>query len=363
MRRLTPSELHALKVAELALDPSAVDLTSVEGLAGALRRAASFLCPCTAATLTRAVVRPLRGLTDDLEATKASVEEILEAVIAHGDILEQRDVDENASGSAAALLYAAPPSFVVRGSGTVILLGIAADQLSPLPDDLDGRIEYVHHVRHLKPAQGEDLRHELRQLGLIDLSYEKWLNAPPTETAEQHVLRLNALLDAAQPSRDIPGLLLMDPERPVRYYRGRWVDVRSHSGRFVARRAQAYGAHLWCYVQLRAGNPERMTDFPVVNSRWRGCDEAWRLQMALDAQRGEPQRFRVRTSQVNTRVIEFFSPVPMWARRRWDAIGEPVSSSGCLFAYRIADAEVEEELYFIRTALWLADIAQDTNRS
>lgn len=364
MRRISHSELHALKVSELSLDPDATDLTTVEALAGALRRAASFLCPRTAPSLIRAVVHPLRGLVDDLAATAVLVEEILDAAIAHGDILEQRNVDENTTAGGTTLLYAAPPSYLMRKSDTILLLGIASDHLSALPEDLENRIQYVHHVRLLRPADGEDLRNELRRLGLIELSYDRWLNAPPMETAEQHLTRLNAVLDAAEPSRDIPGLSLMDPDRPVRYYRGRWVDPKAQSGRFVARRAQAYGAHLWCYVQMQAGNPERMVDFPVANSsRWRGCDEAWRLQMALDARRGQPQQFRVRASQGRTSVIEFFSPVPMWARRRWDAVGEPVSSSGCLFAYRIAGAEMEEELHFIRTTLWLGELAEGTNRS
>src|SRR5262245_25960556 len=92
MRRLTVGEVHAQKVAELGLDPTALDLTSIEGLASAVRRAATFLCPCSAATLVRGVVRPLRGLVPDLEALKGLVEETLEAMIAHGDILEQRDL-------------------------------------------------------------------------------------------------------------------------------------------------------------------------------------------------------------------------------------------------------------------------------
>lgn len=361
MRQLTPGELHALKVAELSLDSSAVDLTSVEALAGALRRAASFLCPCTAPTLIRAVVQPLRGLVDDLEAARVSAEDILEAAVSHGHILEQRDVASGAANTTASLLYAAPPSFVVRKSGAVILLGITSDQLSALPDDLERRIEYVHHVRHLKPVAGDDLRRELEQLGLIELRYDRWLNAPVAETAERHVSRLDALLDSAEASRDIPGLSLLDPERPVRYYRGRWVDPRSQTGRFVARRAQAYGAHLWCYAQVRDGNPERMIDLPVAASRWRGCDEAWRLQMALDARRREPQRFRV-WRQGSRAVLEFFSPVPMWARRRWDAVGEPVSSSGCLFAYRISEAELEEEIQFMRNVLWLDELTLSTRR-
>jgi hypothetical protein len=355
-------EVHAQKVAELGLDPSAVDLTSIEAIAGALRRAASFLCPCAAATLVRGVVRPLRGLVDDLEAVKALVEDTLEAVIAHGDILEHRDVEQDPGHGTAALLYAAPAGFVARESGTVILLGAASDQLSALPDDLETRIEFVNHLRRLSPAPGEDLRADLAQLGLIEISCTGWLRAPPAETPAQHVSRLDRLLDAAQPSRDVPGLTLLDAVRPVCYYRGRWVEPRSQSGRFVARRSQAYGSQLWCYVQLREGNPERLIDFPVTGSRWRGCDEAWRLQMAIDAQRGEPQRFRMLSGPGDTRVMEFFSPVPMWARRRWDAVGEPVLGSGCLFAYRLAEVEFPEEQRFAREALWLDEIMGSVQR-
>lgn len=357
MRRLSAAEVHEQKVAELGLDPTALDLTSIEAIAGALRRTASFLCPCTAATLVRSVVRPLRGLVDDLEAVKILVEDTLDAVIAHGDILEHSNMEESLRHETSALLYVAPAAFVARESGKVILLGIASDQLSALPDDLDARIEYVNHLRRLNPVQGEDLHSDLIQLGLMELSCTDWLRMPPTETAEQYLSRLDRLLDVANPSRDIPGLKLLDSDRPVRYYRGRWMEPRSQSGRFVARRSQAYGADLWCYVQLRNGNPERLVDFPMAGSRWRGCDEAWHLQMAIDAMRGKPQQLRIRAGPKGSRLMEFFSPVPMWARRKWDAVGEPVSSSsGCLFAYRLAEVELAEELHFAREVLWLDEL-------
>lgn len=363
MRQISAAELHALKVAELSLDPDAVDLTSVEALSGALRRAASFLCPCTAATLVRTIVRPLRGLIGDVEAIQTTVDDTLEAMVAHGDLLEHRSVDDGREAGGPALLYAAPPSFVARKSGAMILLGIASDQLSALPEGLERRIEYVQHVRHLRPSPGEDLRRDLQELGLIELSQERWLNAPRAETPAEHVARLNRAIEAVAPSREIPGLLILDPERPVRFYKGRWADVRqTHSGRFMGRRAQAFGAHLWCYVEVNKGRPERMVDFPIGNSRWRGCDEAWRFQMAADAQRGQPQQFRTRYGHNGTRVVEFFSPVPMWARRRWDAIGEPVASSGCLFAYRIPETEVGEELDYMRRVLWLQELATERGR-
>lgn len=355
MRRLSAAEVHAEKVAELGLDPIALDLTSVEAIACALRRAASFLCPCTAPTLVRGVVRPLRGLVETLDDTKGLVEDTLQAIIAHGDILEHRDIQAEPEHGVAALLYAAPPSFVARETGAVILLGVTSDQLSALPDDLEARVEYVNHVRRLSPAPGEDLPSDLLDVGLIQTSYNDWLRAPPLDTSAQHLARFDELLDAAQPSRDVPGLSLLDAARPVRYYRGRWVELRAQSGRFVARRAQAYGADLWCYVEIRDGNPERLIDLPVAGGRWRGCDDAWRLQLAIDAQRGEPQRLRIRPGPEGTRVMEIFSPVPMWARRRWDAVGEPVSASGCLFAYRFAEADLAEEVRFAREVLWLSE--------
>ncbi len=362
MRRVSVAEIHAQKVAELGLDPSAVDLSSTEAIAGALRRAASFLCPCTRPTLVRTALRPLRGLVNDLDAIKGLVEETLEAIIAHGDLLEHRDIEGDLGRGIAVLLYAAPAGFVSRESGSVILLGVTSDHISALPDELEKRIEYVNHLRRLSPEPGEDLRSELLQLGLIEISYRGWLKGPPRETLLQHVARQDQLLDVAAPSRDVPGLLLLDPMRDVRYYRGRWVEPRAQSGRFVARRSQAFGSDLWCYVEMHNGNPERLVDFPLAGSLWRGCDEAWHLQMAIDARRGEPQRFRVHIAPERTHVMEFFSPVPMWARRRWDAVGEPVQATGCLFAYRLLDTELAEELDFARDALWLCEITGSERR-
>ena len=362
MKQLSAAEVHAAKVAELGLDSGVFDLTSVEAIAGALRRAAGFLCPCTAPTLIRGVVRPLRGLVDDLEKIKDLVEETLEGMIAHGDILEHRDIEGDPGDGPSSFLYAAPAGFIARESGALILLGVASDQSSVLPDELEARVQHVNHVRRLSPRLGEDLRSELLQLGLIGISYNGWLKSPRRETCAQYLARHDRLLDAAQVSHDVPGLLLLDPTRSVRYYRGRWAEPRDQSGRFVARRSQAYGADLWCYLQMRDGNPERLTDLPVGGSRWRGCDEAWYLQMAIDAQRGEPQRFRLRPGPEDTWVLEFFSPVPMWARRRWDAVGELVSASGCLFAYRLAEAELAEEMRFAREALWLDEMSGNGQR-
>lgn len=356
MKRLSVAEVHAHKVAELGLDPNEVDLTSPEGFAGALRRAASFLCPCSAATLLRAVVAPLRGIATNLDEAKELAESTLEALVAHGDLHEQPDL-QNDGASARVLLYAAPGSFVVRQSGLAILLGVIVGQRSPLPPELARRIHHLGHVRRLSPLAGEDLRSELRQHGLIELTADSWLKTPRIGSAAALVAATDHALDSVAPSRDIPGLSLLDPTKPVSYYRGRWAELKSQTGRYVARRTRAYGADLWCYVRLANGQPEKMIDLPRPGISWRGCDEAWHLQMAIDAERGARQQFRVTSDTRDHSVLEFFSPVPAWARRRWDAIGEPVPLRGCLFAYRIERTELDEERRFARDVLWLEEIS------
>ena len=241
-----------------------------------------------------------------------------------------------------------------RESGVLILLGIIPDGVSPLPENIEQYVEHKNHVRLLAPVAEGEFAEQLLELGYIELSLNSWTKAPEHETAQQHLSKFHALLEGAPPSGEISGLLLLDPERSVRYYRGRWVEATNQTGRFVARRKQAYGADLWCYVEVERGNPVKLIDLPTRTSVWRGCDVAWHLQAAIDYERDAPQLFRRRPGPGDTRVIDFFSPAPMWARRRWDAIGEPVVSQGCLFSYKFSHAEVEEELSFLRKDLWLA---------
>ena len=354
IKTLTPEEVHARKVAHLGLDYTALDLSSVEAIAAALRRVSRFLCPCSPATLVHAITEPLRGLVEDIDELRISVRDTLDSMIGHGDFLEYRDVSGE---STTTLIYAAPGSFVVRKSGKVILLGIATSANSVLSDEIEKRIDHVNHLRSVTTALGEDLGSELRQSGFVEIPYDQWVRMPQTRTAEHHLALLDGYLNLAHSSGDVPGLTLLDSDRNVRYYRGRWVEPNAQSGKFVGRRRQAYGADLWCYVEMNNGQPTRLVDFPLTGSQHRGCDEAWHLQMAIDSQRNEPQQFRVQTDLMGRPYIQFFSPVPRWAQRRWDGVGEPVSSDRCLFAYRFDESELDEEIQFIHEYLWLSERA------
>ena len=71
LRVLSQEDVHAEAVTALGLDAEVVDLTCTEALAASFRRAAGFACPCTAATLVRTVMLPLRGIVSDLDSLRA----------------------------------------------------------------------------------------------------------------------------------------------------------------------------------------------------------------------------------------------------------------------------------------------------
>jgi hypothetical protein len=357
MKRLSIRELNELSVSKMALDPASLDLATVEGVAGALRRAAGFLCPCTSSELTDCVAESMEDATGKPAGLGEMVNDTLEALISYGDLVECRMVDGGLNGTD--MLYLTPPSFVKRENGSAFLVGVASDGVFPLPDDYVARIEHDGHVRRLQPAPGEELRSSLSQFGLFEISMVQWLRLPNGAPADKYLLQFDELLSAAPPCGSIPDLRILDPAKPVRYYAGRWTNAGNRDGRFLARRPQAYGADLWCYVELEQGHARRLLDLPQFEKRWRASDESWRVQAAIDACAGKPQNYRIRSGPTKSSVVlDLFSPVPQWAQRRWDLAGRPVPRSGSLLSYVLPTAALDEEVAFLKRMLWLIDIRE-----
>src|SRR6516164_24214 len=91
MKQITRSELHELGTSALGLDPGALDLASIEAIAGSLRRAASFLCPCETRVLIDAIVDSLEILVDPSTPVRELVEDTLAAMVGYGDLIEVRE--------------------------------------------------------------------------------------------------------------------------------------------------------------------------------------------------------------------------------------------------------------------------------
>jgi hypothetical protein len=360
VRAMSSSEVHALSVEALGLDGELLDLESPEALAALVRRAASFTAPCSPRVLRHAVLRALDGLVssgaDASQELRMSIDEMIEALTSYGDLLDLPTVDLE-DGAGRRTLYLAPPTYVCIDD-VLFLLGGALDGGDPVPSDLRASVEYRSHTRRMRPGDAPEVAKRLRAIGWVEIRRDLWLPAPSRETPEQMVARANAALAVSSTVGEVPGLVVLDPETPVTFYRGRWVEPTRKSGRYVARREQRYGADLWSYVKVSNGTVTHLVDLPLDRrSDLRPCDTAWHLQMAIDATSERPQLYRRRASPpAGFILIDFFSPVPLWARRRWDVLGEEIARRGSLFAYSFpidVFTDVERTLH---SDLWLAEV-------
>ena len=326
-------------------------------LSAAIRRLAGFLCPCSPRTLVRRMVESHVGLIDDVPLFGESVESSIEGLVAIGDLLELSDVALEGEHVRGTWLVAAPPAFVVRPSGSAFLLGLSADEQTPLPTEMRSRIVSRQGIRSIDPVPPEDLSMILGDLGLRELSAAGWLRSPKASAPADLVASYDGKLAARQSSGEVSDLLVLDGSRRTRSYKARWAPPGTLSGNFVVRRPQAFGSDLWGYAQLSDGVPVKLLDLPLHGDRWRGCDAAWRVQMAIDAIASRPQEYRLRDVESGA-ILDLFSPIPKWARRRLAIIGSEVQPAGCLMSFLVPKAEIVTEEEFLRDQLFLARTAE-----
>ena len=429
MRVLSANEVETEVLIALGFGSTSYRWDSHEVLAEMARRAAGYLCPCSARSLTNAVLEPLVHMAEDRNLLQTTIETVVEGLLAIGDIQEHKNVYPSESY----LLYLAPPSYVPLSGGMIVVLGIAPDNTSFLPDDvvvnfrnglryirreplpvaidsqvsvrnIEGKVENYTitsrdnadpsaglisvespiakgllgktagdrfeietplgaHVVTIVQVAGtssgtgdDDLIARLAQLGLVRLSEEYWLNAPSDETAGSCISRFEHALERTAECADIPEIRVLDTARSVRYYHGRWSAAKHLSGRYIGRRPQSYGNDIWCFLEIEEGIVKRFLDLPPASSTGlRGCDEAWRLQAALDAHSGKPQQYKLSRIEDGVRSIDMFSPIPSWMERRWNLLGERKDEKGCLMSFQFREQEVSQELDFLRRKLWWTD--------
>lgn len=348
--KLNAAEASALSIRTLGLDPELVGLTSREGLAASLRRAASFMCPTSPSRLVGAVLGAVRPLANEGEISREDLTDLLDLLLAAGDLLELRREEDRP----VRLLYLGPPSYIEREPGTYLISGVRPFGVSLVDFELAPLVEQEGHTRTIR-IEAVNAAERLADAGLRPIERQRWVATPRAEQAASLIARIEGRLDAASSSGDIEGLQVIDPSTKVRYYRGRWrAPKAADTGDFVARRPQAYGADLWCAVRLVNGGPTKLVEFPIDNPVVPGRDEAWRLQMAIDATRGEPQRFATEIFGASSAVIvKFFSPIPGFAERYLQLLGLALESPGALFAYRVPIGAMPSLTELLNSMLWM----------
>lgn len=322
-------------------------------LAALLRRSAGIHCPCSHTTLRASLLESLTYLSEGKQTLSERIDTIIEGLIVGGDLLELNDVATDDPEVKGTWVFAAPPSFVVRPSGSIFLLGIVPDQDTFLPHSLASRISYEGFTRTIVQEPDEDLVTELHEHGMQKLSESAWLKPPAAERPKAMLDKYKRKLGLQPPSSAVQDLQILDQTKLVTYYRGRWTTPRSQTGIFIIRRLQEFGAPLWCFAELAAGSVVRILDLPLRKTRWRGCDVAWHLQMAIDFCSQTPQRYR-RQDVGNGVRLDFFSPLPQWAQRRLMILGRPSRPEQSLMSYWLPSTEAESEERFLQEQLWLS---------
>jgi hypothetical protein len=356
VKTVSSSDLIQWLIGELGLNADALGIDSVEVLSALVRRTAGLLCPCPKKTILNTIMQSLDGVVSDLGELRDTVDDVIDTLVAHGDLLEHNDITADSLLSEI-VINRAPLAFVRRQSGACVMLGVTPDDRHVLQDFLQNKIEYNNFSRVIPAEAAPNVSELLSDLGFIELSYKTWSRCPEPCEATRHIEIWDRQIESLTPScTEVEGLRIIDPTTSVNYYPARWVTPGDHTGRFVGRRPQAYGADLWCYIELQHGRLRRFLDLPSRGSRWRGCDEAWRLQAAIDASHANPQKYKVRDGAMGYKVLDLLSPVPSWAQRRWVIAGMSVPRHNCLISFRFRSAEMEEEIEFAKGHLWLSEI-------
>jgi hypothetical protein len=342
--------VRSIAVSDLGFDPDSINLNAPEAVAALLRRAGAFHCPCPPSLLIETVTAVFEGFELDPEELQDSIEEMLESLVGYGDFIESRDI---AAQTSARLLYAAPPRFVSVSDSTLLLFGIYPDGKFPTEMDIGAKITFDNYRVALHDAD-INTRSRLLDLGILGMEPAEWLSLPSCAPPGKHVWKYDERLVVAGDPGTIAEMILLDPKRSVRFYPARWVPLKAQTGFFVARRPQPFGADLWCYVSTQDGVVKKLLDLPIYERKWRPCDEAFHLQQAIDSVRGTPQAFLMRDGLHSyEKVLDFFSPVPLWARRRWDYVGRSTASPGCLFSYTFHTTQVDAEIRFAEEQMWM----------
>lgn len=354
---LTTDDAAALAVRTLGMDPDLVGLTYPEGLAASLRRAASFMCPTSPSRLIDAVLGAVRPLTDG-ELSRDEVADLLDLLIASGDLLELR---HDQQGRFVRLVYLGPPSYIERAPGNYVLLGIRPFGAWLLDAKLAANINHEGHTRTLS-LDAANAPDRLRAAGLRPINPERWVASPRREAAAALIERLEKRLDVANRAGEVADLQILDPTAPVRYYRGRWRLAKpGDTGDFVARRPQAYGADLWSLVRLDDGSSAKLLELPIDDPLVPARDEAWRAQMAIDAEAGHPQQFA--TEPVSSReetVVRFFSPIPGFAERYLQLVGMALGPlPGSLFAFKVPNGAMPSAERLFTEMLWMERVSKE----
>lgn len=322
-------------------------------VAGVLRRLCGFMCPCPPRAILAAAKRALAPLGNATEDMVAELDATLDALLVVGDVIEVSRVGGTLDDENRDWLFCGPPAFLEL-EGRCYVFGIAPDDAPVLAGTLRDRVRHDGVMRYLDDTDGQ-LGETLSALGMRGYTAAKWLARTNAETPERFVAHvLNRLVNDGLHG-DMPSAEWLAPATTTYVpYQRRWIPDAVTTGLAIGRAQPEFGLPLWFVATLAAGRIERALSLPLADMPDRACDQAWRIQLALDAQRGAPGRYKACPEADGIRVSVSF-PLPLGAKRRLVLLGGLRNQRPGAGAVWIPQAAWPEAERYLQTELWLRD--------
>ncbi len=326
--------------------------TLMTAIAATLRRLCGFMCPCPASALVRMAHQSLSFISTDSDTLHEQIETVLEDMVICGDLLELAHIAISGGENHLHWLYCAPPSFVCRES-RIHIFGIAADDARFIPGELREHVRREGALRFFDSSAQAGLAEQLSSIGLRKVSSDAWLTKVLRNSAKDAAEKFIRQLESMGTAGDLPEISLLEPNRtPRATYRSRWMKPSNQNGHFIARVPQPYGSPLWYFCRLKDGAVERSLLLPLKDSTERASDVAWRLQLALDAQRGTPATYIISPDASDEGATIYFDfPLPLPARRRLLVLGARRIEDHS-YKFWLPKAELATEKQFLREYYW-----------
>ena len=124
LRRLTREKVIEGTIEVLGFDAKERSIMSREVLSSLVRRSAALICPSSKYKLINSIIESLKLLIEqDISVLEEKLNEVVEGMIALGDLIENKKMEEYGETNQN-VLYANQPCFIVRDSGDIIFIGI-----------------------------------------------------------------------------------------------------------------------------------------------------------------------------------------------------------------------------------------------
>lgn len=305
--RIIPSNDNLFEVLaralELNLAPEANLYATV--IASVIRRTAAIIAPCNRRELLAQVSRALTGCLEDLP--EGMLSELIDDLVVGGDLIEAPALLQG-QDKAPILIFCRQPTFCRSGT-RVHLLGAAPDDAPFLPKSVMREVSCDGGLRFLTTDTDQAICGTLSRMGLQELPSEEWLSSPDRKPACQLIEQLRAMMVARGREDRLVGVRWLTSPLIYCPYRQRWSEETNEEGLLIARAPQPYGADAW-FLTERGSRSSRFVQLPLEEfPKDRGCDLAWRVQLALDFIANKPAWYEIVADLDSTKLTVSF-PIP-----------------------------------------------------